>query len=77
MKIDDICPWTETMLRHPKGDPTSVPGRTPCIGHQKDTQLMLPKGDPALVPSRRLYIGSWAESRPASPDGHSAEAVVS
>ena len=52
MKIDDICPRKETMLRHPKGDP-------------------------ALVPSRRLYIGSWAESRPASPDGHTAEAVVS
>ena len=47
MKIDDICPWTETMLRHPKGDPTSAPGRTPCIGHQKDTQLMPPKGDPS------------------------------
>ena len=52
MKIDEICPWTETMLRHPKGDPTSAPERrpridpreAPSIFHRTEIQPMHPKG---------------------------------
>ncbi|MGN0198493.1 MAG: hypothetical protein ACI39T_02890, partial [Candidatus Cryptobacteroides sp.] len=74
MRIDVPGEFHEERWHLPlDGDPSSATGKTPCIGHQKDTLLMLPKGDPAQAPPPDGHPSSATEKIPcmAPPGMHS------